>query len=157
MARKVEEGTISEAVPVMDVGEPVEKAGKKKPQSIEELPGVGEATAGKLKDAGYDTFEQLAVAMPVELAEVAGLGEGTAAKIINAARQVLEMGYETGDKILERRKLVAKISTGSKELDGLLGWGVETGAITAAVCRVRSSKAQLGFQLCVNVTAPIDN
>jgi DNA repair protein RadA len=156
MAKKIEEVSISEQVPVMEIGEPVEKTGKKKPQTIEELPGVGETTANKLKDAGYDTFEQLAVAMPVELAEIAGLGEGTAAKIINAARQALEMGYETGDKILERRKLVTKITTGSKELDGLLGGGVETGAITEAFGRFGSSKSQLGFQLCVNVTAPLD-
>ena len=75
-----------------------EKKGKKI-TSVEDIPGVGGTIAAKLKDAGYDNLMALAVSMPVELAEVAGIGEGTAIKVINAARDALDMGFETGDKV----------------------------------------------------------
>jgi len=129
---------------------------KKKPSTIEEIPGVGETTAAKLKEAGYDTFEVLAVSMPSELSEVAGIGEGTAVKIINAARDAMEMGYESADIVLERRKNIEKITTGSKELNNLLGGGIETMAITEAYGRFGSSKSQIAFQLCVNTQLPRD-
>lgn len=131
-------------------------AKEKKIESIEDLPGVGETTAEKLNEAGYRTLEKIAVSSPSELNEIANLGEGTAAKIIQAARDSLEMGFETADKIMERRAKIGKISTGSKELDALLGGGVETQSVTEAYGRFASSKTQLGFQLAVNVQLPKD-
>ena len=131
-----------------------EKKIKKKIVAIEDLPGIGDATAAKLKDAGYDSLESIAYAMPSELVEVAGIGEGTAIKAINAARDALEMGYESGDVMLERRKNIGRITTGSKELDALLGSGIESQAITEAFGRYSSSKTQLAFQLAVNVQLP---
>ncbi|MBI5635401.1 DNA repair and recombination protein RadA [Candidatus Micrarchaeota archaeon] len=130
-----------------------EKAVKKE---VSDLPGVGPAVAAKLKDAHYDSLESIAMAHPIELTEVAGLGDGTAYKIINAARDALEMGFETGVKVLEKRKLVQKISTGSKELDSLLGGGVETQAITECYGKFSSGKSQLAFQLCVNAQKPVE-
>ncbi len=61
--------------------------------ALEELPGVGPATAEKLKEAGFNTIEAVAVASPSELATTAEIGgESTAAKIINAARQAADIG-----------------------------------------------------------------
>ena len=57
--------------------------------SLEELPGVGPATAEKLKEAGFNTIEAVAVASPSELATTADIGESTAAKIINAEEKML--------------------------------------------------------------------
>ncbi len=113
---------------------------KKKITTIEELPGVGDTTATKLRDAGYDSLEIIAVSLPAELAEVAGIGEGTAAKAVIAARDALEMGYETADIVWERRKNIGKITTGSKELDTLLGGGIETMNITEGFGRFGSGK-----------------
>ncbi len=127
---------------------------KKKITTIEELPGVGDTTAAKLRDAGYDSLEVIAVSLPAEIAEVAGIGEGTAAKAVIAARDALEMGYETADVVLERRKNIQKITTGSKELDTLLGGGIETMNITEGFGRFSSGKSQLAFQLCINVQLP---
>ena len=124
---------------------------EKKIESIEDLPGVGETTAEKLYEAGYRTIEKIAVSSPSELNEIAGVGEGTAAKIIQAARDSLEMGFETADKIMERREKIGRIKTGSVELDNLLGGGVETQAVTEAYGRFSSAKSQLAFQLAVNV------
>ncbi|MEK6954942.1 MAG: DNA repair and recombination protein RadA [Candidatus Micrarchaeota archaeon] len=136
--------------------EPKGKRKEKKITSIEDIPGVGGTIAAKLRDAGYDSLMALAVSMPVELAEVAGIGEGTAIKAINAARDAMDMGFETGDKVLERRKFIGRITTGSKELDSLIGGGVETQAITEAFGKFGSGKSQLAFQLSVNAQLPVD-
>jgi len=120
------------------------------------LSGVGEKIAEKLREIGYTDPMAIAVTAPSELASIADIGEGQAAKIINAARQKLDIGYETADKILERRTTVTKISMGCKGLDSLLGNGVETQAITEMYGAFGSGKTQIGFQLAVNVQLPKD-
>lgn len=42
-----------------------------------------------------------------------------------------------------------KITTGSKELDAILGGGIETGCITEVFGEFRSGKSQLAAMLCV--------
>lgn len=123
-------------------------------KSIMDLPGIGPQTAEKLIQAGYKTLESIAVASPMELVEVAAIGEITAAKAINAARESLEMGYETADKIQERRARIGKISTGSKELDNLIGGGIETQSITEIYGAFASGKTQWAFQLSVMAQLP---
>jgi DNA repair protein RadA len=119
---------------------------------IEDLPGVGPATAEKLKEAGFSSVEAVAVASPSELSNAADLGEATASKIIIAARQAADIGgFETGDVILERRRHVGKLTTGSKAFDELLGGGVETQAITELYGEFGSGKTQVAHQLAVNV------
>ncbi|MCX8200138.1 MAG: DNA repair and recombination protein RadA [Candidatus Micrarchaeota archaeon] len=131
-----------------------EKIGKKKPKILEDLPGIGKATAEKLRSAGYDSFEKIAAASAHELSTIADMGVETAKKAIAAARDALDMGFESADVILERRKTIARISTGSKELDKLLGGGIETQAITEFYGKFSSGKSQVGFQLAVNVQLP---
>jgi len=122
---------------------------------IEDIPGVGPATAEKLRDAGYDTIEAIAVASPSELVAAAELGEPTAAKIINAARKAADIGnFEIGSEILERRKLVERLKTGSEAVDTLLGGGIETQSITEVYGEYGSGKTQIAHQLCVNVQLP---
>jgi len=120
--------------------------------ALEDLPGVGPATAEKLKEAGFNTVEAVAVASPSELATTAEIGESTAAKIINAARQAADIGgFETGDIVLERRKLVGKLTTGCTEFDEMMGGGIETQAITELYGEFGSGKTQVAHQLAVNV------
>jgi DNA repair protein RadA len=126
----------------------------KKEFNIEDLPGVGEKIAEKLRDIGYTDPMVLAVTSPTELASIADIGEGQAAKIISAVREKLDIGFVTADKILEKKISTAKITTGSKNLDNLLGGGVETQAITEVYGQFASGKSQLGFQLSVNVQLP---
>lgn len=124
---------------------------------IEDLPGVGPATAEKLKEAGFNSIEAIAVASPSEIASFAEIGETTASKIINAARQAADVGgFETADQVLERRKLVGKLSFGVRSLDELLGGGVETQAITEFYGEFGSGKTQVGHQMAVNVQLPIE-
>jgi DNA repair protein RadA len=109
-------------------------------KQITDLPGIGPQAAEKLYGANYKTLESIAIASPLELMEVAGLGEKTAEKAINAAREALGMGFETADKIQERRAKIGRISTGSKELDALLGGGIETQSITEVYGKMASGK-----------------
>jgi len=122
---------------------------KIKPKDISELPGIGATSAEKLRVAGYDSYEAIAVASPMELVAVAAIGEGTAIKAIKAARDSLEMGFESAEKILEKRKTIARLSTGSKNIDELLGGGIESQSITEVYGKFASGKSQWCFQLCV--------
>lgn len=124
---------------------------------LEDLPGVGPAIAEKLREGGFNSIEVIAVASPAELVAAAEIGEATAAKIINSARAAADIGgFETGDKILERRKSVSKLTTGSQALDSLLGGGLETQAITEFYGEFGSGKTQIAHQLAVNVQLPVE-
>ena len=122
---------------------------------LEDLDHVGPATAQKLKDAGFNTIEAIAVASPAELANTAEIGESTAAKIITAARQSADIGgFETGDLVLERRKLVGKLTTNCTEFDEMMGGGIESQSITEMYGEFGSGKTQIAHQLAVNVQLP---
>lgn len=126
--------------------------------SIEELPGVGPATAEKLRDAGYADLMAIAVESPKVLAEVAEIGESTAVKIIAAAKQAADVGgFETGDAILERRRNIHKLTSCSKAFDELMGGGLETQSITEFFGEFGSGKTQMCFQLAVNASRPVED
>lgn len=57
---------------------------------LKEISGVGDVTAARLHDAGYDTFEQIASATADELAEEIGIAEKSAEKIIQSAQETLQ-------------------------------------------------------------------
>jgi DNA repair protein RadA len=122
----------------------------KKEKTVEDLPGVGAATAEKLSEAGFNNPLSIAVATPGELVEASGVTEATARKMINAARDMLEMGFISGTELLEKRKSVYVIKTGSQLLDTLMHGGFESGAITECFGAYGSSKTQIAHQLCVN-------
>lgn len=67
-----------------------------------------------------------------------------------------EVKFLTGVEVLEKRKSLKKITTGSKELDDLLGGGVETQAITEFFGKFGTGKTQICHQLAVNVKLPED-
>ena len=118
---------------------------------IEDLPGVGAATAQKLREAGFSDMMGLAVSSPGELVEATGVSEAVARKMIQAARSSLDMGFESGDDLLKKRERVIKVHTGSKAFDDLMGGGFETGTITECFGEFGSGKTQLGHMLAVNI------
>ncbi len=121
---------------------------------LRKIPGVGDKTLQKMRESGYDNLMSIAAALNADLVEASGLGEETAAKIINAARSKLKMGFEPASEVLKKRQSIAKITTGSKTLDDLLGGGVETQAILEAYGAFGSGKSQIAHQLAVNVQLP---
>ena len=141
--------------PVEEVETTKKKKKEKEIRTIEDLPGVGPATAEKLREAGFDTLEAIAVASPIELKEVAGISEGAAIKIIQAARKAANLGtFMRADEYLKKRESIGRISTGSKSLDKLLGGGIETQAITEVFGEFGSGKTQLAHTLAVMVQLP---
>ena len=80
--------------------------------TIDDLPGVGPATAEKLREAGFDDLLAIAVMSPNELAEQAELGEAVSAKIIQGAKKLANIGgFISGNALLERRREVQKLTS----------------------------------------------
>lgn len=135
---------------------------KKKKEEKEEIkltdiPGIGPGTAAKLEAAGIYDLMAIAVLGPSELAELAGLGETMARKAIQFARKTMDLGFSSAYDYAEKRKEIMYITTGSKNLDNLLGGkGIETKSITEAYGAFGSGKTQLGLALAVNVQLPIE-
>ena len=139
-----------EEIPMVEIEEEEEA-------TIEDLPGVGPATAEKLKEAGFDDLLAIAVMSPTELAEQAELGEAVSSKIIQGAKKLANIGgFLSGSKLLDRRKQVLKLSSGSSALDELLGGGFETQSICEVFGEFGSGKTQIGHQLAVNTLLPLD-
>ncbi|MBI2124228.1 DNA repair and recombination protein RadA [Candidatus Pacearchaeota archaeon] len=129
-----------------------------KETKLTDLPGIGPAVASKLEAAGIYDLMGLAVMSPAELADMAGVGEAVARKAIQAARKMMDLGFVDGIEFAKKREDIKTITTGSKNLNNLLGGrGVETKAITEAYGQYGSGKSQLGFQLLLNVQLPLEN
>jgi DNA repair protein RadA len=131
--------------------------GEEEEVKIEELPGVGPATAEKLQEAGFDDLLSLAVMAPGDLAEQAELGEAVAAKIIAAAKRMANIGgFLSGSALIERRRQVQKLQSKVQSIDDLLGGGFETQALVEVYGEFGSGKTQIGHQLAVNCTLPLE-
>lgn len=126
---------------------------RKKYEFIEDIPGVGPATAEKLKEMGFHTVESLATATINELTQ-AGVGEKQAAKVIAEARDSLALSFIRADELMKMRQNVKRLSTASKQLDELLGGGLETQTITEFYGEYGVGKSILCHQLAVNVQLP---
>ena len=154
MAIKKEIKKIKEAVSGESKDGIVEK--EKEPQ-LTDLPGIGPAVAAKLESAGVYDMMSLAVMGPAELGDAAGISPAIARKAIQAARNMLDLGFTDGIEYAKKRANVIYITTGSKNFDELLGGkGVETRAITEAFGAYGSGKTQLGLTLAVNTQLPLE-
>ena len=147
MTKKTASENIDENEITIDVDEPE--------MTIEDLPGVGPATAEKLREAGFEELLAIAVMSPMELAEQAELGEAVSSKIIQAAKKLANIGgFISGNALLERRKTVQKLTSGTSAMDELLGGGFETQSICEVFGEFGSGKTQIGHQLAVNTILP---
>ncbi len=124
---------------------------------ISDLPGIGPAASAKLEAAGIYDLMSIAVMSPNSLADKAGVGEAVARKAIQAARKMLDLGFVDGMEFAKRREDILYITTGSQNLNNLLGGkGIETKSITEAYGAFGSGKTQLGLMLAVNVQLPLE-
>jgi DNA repair protein RadA len=130
---------------------------KAKEPGLTDLPGIGPAVASKLESAGIYDLMSLAVMSPGELADTAGVSQGVARKAIQAARDMLDLGFMDGIEYAKKRDDIIHITTGSLNLNNLLGGrGVESRAVTEAFGAYGSGKTQLGLTLSVNVQLPLE-
>jgi DNA repair protein RadA len=140
-----------------ETGEEVKKPSNGEPQ-LTDLPGIGPAVAAKLEAAGIYDLMSLAVTSTSTLADKAGVGEAVARKAIQAARKMLDLGFVDGIEFARKREDILNITTGSLNLNNLLGGkGVETKSLTEAYGAFGSGKTQLGLTLAVRVQLPVEN
>lgn len=140
----------------IDMDENGPKVTTKKVQSVSDLPGIGPATIEKLEVAGFTDLMSIAVATPGELVGATEMSEATAKKVIAIARANLEMEFLSGNEVLKKREQCIRITTGSKELDKLMGGGFETGGITEAYGQYGAGKSQIAHALAVRCQLPVE-
>jgi len=127
-------------------------------KKLSDLPGIGPAAIAKLEAAGIYDLMGVATLTPPSLSELSGLGEASARKAIQAARGMLDLGFMDASEFEKKRLDVHYITTGSKNLDNLLGGrGIESKAITELFGAFGSGKTQLALSLAVNVQLPKEN
>lgn len=159
MVTKKEVEEIKDAISPEEEKEIKKKATKKvkeeKSPELTDLPGIGPAVSAKLESAGVFDMMSLAVMSPATLSDAAGVSSAVARKAIQAARNILDLGFSDGMEFAKKRANVSYITTGSKNFDELLGGrGVESRAITEAFGAFGSGKTQLGLCLAVNCQLP---
>lgn len=158
MVKKSDVDELKDAVSGDEEVEEKEKGVKKSDGAkLIDLPGVGPGAVAKLEAAGIYDLMGLAVLTPAGLSELAGMSEAVARKAIQASRKMMDLGFSDGLAHEQKRKELFHITTGSKNLDELLGGkGIETKAITEAFGAFGSGKTQLGLSLAVGVQLPIE-
>ncbi|KAF4044256.1 Rad51 [Phytophthora infestans] len=124
--------------------------------NILEQAGINATDVNKLKDAGMHTVDAVAMATKKQLVGIKGISEVKAEKMLKAAREMVNVGFTTAADVLESRKDLITLSTGSNAVDELLKGGVETGSITEMFGEFRTGKTQLCHQLCVTCQLPVD-
>ena len=121
--------------------------------------GVQQADIKKLSEAGFATVEQILMTSKRKLTDVKGLSEAKVAKIGDAANKVCpnKLAFKSGlERQKTRQETVFRITTGSKELDDILGGGVESGSLTEFYGEYRTGKSQLAATLAVTSQLPLE-
>ncbi len=126
----------------------------RKYEVVEDLPGVGPATAEKLKELGFNTVESLATATIKELVP-AGIGEKQAARIIGEARTSISLSFVRADELMKMKENILRLTTGSKAFDELVGGGLESQTITEFYGEYGVGKSILCHQLAINAQLPV--
>ncbi|KAL7752467.1 recombinase rad51 [Sorochytrium milnesiophthora] len=121
---------------------------------LEEV-GIGASDTKKLAEAGFHTVEAVAFTPKKTLIAIKGISEAKADKILAEASKLVPMGFTTATEFHQKRSDLVHLHTGSKELDKLLGGGIETGSITELFGEFRTGKTQLGHTLAVTCQLPI--
>jgi len=122
--------------------------------NLESIAGIGSEIASELREAGYPTIESLAVTPPREIMEKTGIGFNTVIKIQEVARKMVSSDFKTAQEVYERRKTMQKCTTLSKNLDAVLGGGVETQAMTELIGEYGTGKTQICLVLSVTAQLP---
>jgi DNA repair protein RadA len=121
------------------------------------LEDIGPATRICLQKAGFRSLKDLVIRGATDIASATGISIEKCATMCNKARMMLEdLGiydkpFVPATVIYERRKSESRISSGSKNLDNLLGGGIETRSITELYGEFGSGKTQICHTLCVTV------
>lgn len=127
--------------------------------AIEDLQnyGIGMGDILKLKQVGICTMKGLLMITRRNLAKVKGLSDIKVEKMKEAANKALSTGFMSANEFAEKREMVQKISTGSTDLDNMLGGGIQTMSITEVFGEFRTGKTQMAHTLCITVQLDEEN
>jgi DNA repair protein RadA len=137
---------------------------------LTDIKGIGDKTAKKLEEAGYETVEKVAASSPEELKEILG---AKAEEIIEEAKKLIHESLQVKTALQdyeEVSKMRGHISTGSKTLDQAIDpcislpenerrsrvGGFETMSINSIYGMFGSGKTQLSYQVAVNAQLPAE-
>jgi len=118
--------------------------------------GINVADIKKLKSAGICTVKGIQMVTKKKLCNIKGLSEAKVDKMKEAVIKVCgaSSGFRTALQQSQSRKNIFRISTGSMELNKLLGGGLESMAITEVFGEFRTGKTQLSHTMCVTTQLP---
>lgn len=123
-------------------------------KNLDDMSSLNKELLQKLSKKGYNTIESLSWLNPDELAEEIKIDIETAQKIISESISNIDSQQFSAADLLLKEKQKQRISTGSNNLDELLGGGIYTGEITEISGEFATGKTQICFQLSVNVQLP---
>jgi len=133
---------------------------KKDELDLESIDGIGPVTRDKFYAAGIYDIRQLLTLGPVELSETLGINYDKAVEISTRSRKkltelgLMESQFSLASDVLKRRLAIDRITTGSNNVDNLLGGGIEVEALTEFYGEFGSGKTQICHALCVTVQLP---
>ncbi|MFX0005451.1 MAG: DNA repair and recombination protein RadA [Promethearchaeota archaeon] len=119
---------------------------------LDQVKGINSRQIKLLQENGISTAEALAMSPHSIVANIDGLGEKTAKKLIWNARNALGMtDFTPAAKIDDN---VEYFTTGSAELNRILGGGFQTGKLTEVYGPFKSGKTALAHTISVTVQLP---
>jgi DNA repair protein RAD51 len=127
------------------------------PISKLESAGISATDSKKLAEAGFNTVESIAYSTKKLLTSVKGISEAKADKLLAEASKLVPMGFTTAAEVHKQRQEIIHLTTGCKDLDNLLGGGIETGSITELFGEFRTGKTQICHTLCVTCQLPLEH
>ncbi|AAS54591.1 AGR101Cp [Eremothecium gossypii ATCC 10895] len=124
--------------------------------SVDELQnyGINASDLQKLKASGIFSVNTVLSTTRRNLLKIKGFSEVKVEKVKEAAGKIIQVGFIPATVQLDIRKRVFAISTGSKQLDSILGGGVMTMSITEVFGEFRCGKTQMSHTLCVTAQLP---
>ena len=118
--------------------------------------GVQTQDIEKMKNAGITTVKGVQMTAIRTLGSIQGLSDVRIAKIKQSAKMLVPQGFTTGAALDDQRKNLFCLSTGCKQLDEMLGGGIQSSSLTEVFGEFRTGKTQLAHTLCVMAQLPVE-
>ncbi|MBA7532792.1 Protein RecA [subsurface metagenome] len=122
---------------------------------LSQIKGINARQIKLLQDNGISTAEALAMSPGSTVSDIDGLGDKTAKKLIWNARNALGMTDFIQAKDIDEN--VEFMTTGSSELNKILGGGFQTGKLTEVYGPFKSGKTALAHTISVTSQLSVKN
>ncbi len=120
------------------------------------LNNIGDSHVIKLLEHGIRSLRALAMYPRTRLEDINGLGQKTIDKVLKYAQKKVDEDFESAEEIMEYIQTLPICSTGSENLNGLLGGGIQMGRYYEFFGVSKSGKSGLMHQISMYATQPIE-